>query len=116
MGDVEIQDSGKRVSKIWLLIAFLISNCGRNLSQEELIEHLWGREANSNPTGTLKTTLWRGRILLDELWPSAGHELILNKNNGYEWNTEYPMEVDTNVFEGICRNNSAALTVNARIE
>ena len=116
VGDVEIQDSGKRLSKIWLLIAFLISNCGRNLSQEELIEHLWGREANSNPTGTLKTTLWRGRMLLDELWPSAGHELILNKNNGYEWNADYPMEVDVNIFEGICRNGSISVSANARVE
>ncbi|MBQ5670904.1 MAG: hypothetical protein IIV43_00945 [Oscillospiraceae bacterium] len=104
-GEHIIQDTGKRINKIWLLIAYFISNRGRNLSQEELIDNLWGRESGSNPNGTLKTTLWRARSLLDELWPSAGHDLILNKNNGYEWNTDVPIEVDVTTFENLCCNH-----------
>jgi len=101
-GDVTIEDSGKRASKIWLLIAYLICNRGRNIPPEELIERLWGSESNSNPGGVLKTTLWRARSLLDELWPNAGHDLILNKNNGYEWNTDFAAEVDASAFDTYC--------------
>lgn len=106
-GDVCIEDSSKRASKIWLLVIYLICNRGKNISQEELIKQLWGNDdSNLNPNGVLKTTLWRARSLLDELWPSAGHELILNRNNGYEWNTEIPMDVDVTMFEEFCRKAS----------
>ena len=115
-GETIIQDNSKRASKLWLLIAFLICNGGRNLSQEELIEQLWGNETNTNPASTLKTTLWRTRTLLDELWPSAGHELIQNRNNGYEWNMDIPMEVDVHLFEQHCRIAAAAEDQDVRMQ
>lgn len=107
-GDVCIEDSSKRPSKIWLLIAYLICNRGKTISQDELIKQLWGSDSNLNPGGVLKTTLWRARTLLEELWPTAGHDLIRNGVNGYEWNSKFPMDVDVTQFESLCQMASAA--------
>lgn len=99
----QISDDENRSRKIWLLLAYLIYNRSRVVSEEELMELLWGdAPRGANPLGTLKTTLHRVRSTLDRLWPEAGHELILRKDDGYSWNTKAPMTLDIEEFERLC--------------
>ena len=53
----------------------------------------------AEPTCALKTALHRVRVLLGNLWPGAGHELIVHRDGGYRWNRDFPTVVDINEFE-----------------
>lgn len=99
----QISDNDNRSRKVWLLLVYLIYNRNRTVSEEELTTLLWGDSPRgANPVGTLKTTLHRVRSMLDRLWPEAGHELILRKEDGYGWNTESDITLDTDQFERLC--------------
>lgn len=107
-GKNKISDSNNRSKKVWLLLAYLLCQKGRIISRKELINLLWGDDpSTSNPENTLKITFHRARTLLDQLWPSAGRELILHQESGYTWNTEIPMTLDTETFEALCRADAA---------
>ena len=106
-GDNQISDTEGRSYKVWLLLAYMILHRDRTVSQEELVEVLWGKDPrSSNPTSALKTTFHRVRSLLDQLWPNAGHHLILRQDGGYSWNTSIPMSIDAEEFERLCRNEN----------
>ena len=65
-GDAQIDDNANRSLKVWLLLAYLIYHRNRVVTQEELVELLWGEDNDSaNPLGALKTTLHRVRATLD---------------------------------------------------
>ena len=100
----QISDRDNRSRKMWILLAYLIYHRHRIILQEELIELLWGEdEQGANPVGALKTMFHRVRMMLDKLWPSAGHELILSQGGGYVWNSAIPMSLDIAEFESLCR-------------
>lgn len=90
-------DNG-RSKKVWLLLAYLLCKRGHAVSRNELIHVIWGNASNDNPENALKTTLHRARTLLNQLWPSAGHELILWKNGTYSWNPDIPLSADVDEF------------------
>lgn len=101
-----IDDSANRSHKVWLLLAYLIYHRGRTVTQEELVELLWGQENDSaNPMGALKTTLHRARATLEQLYPAAGHELIVRRNGAYTWTDAQETEVDIAVFEKLYRQS-----------
>ena len=96
----KISDNENRSRKVWLLLAYLIYNRNRIVSEEELMSLLWGESPRgANPISTLKTTLHRVRTSLDRLWPNAGHELILRKDNGYGWNPSASITLDTETLD-----------------
>lgn len=102
-GENIISDKDNRTRKIWALLAYLICQKGRVVSQKKLIELLWGDEpASSNPENALRITFHRARSLLNQLWPTAGRELIQHKEAGYVWNQEISGELDYEIFEGLC--------------
>lgn len=102
-GEERVEDNARRVSKVWLLLAYLVCNRNRSVPQDELIQQLWEAEGTGNPAGTLKTTLWRARQLLEILDPEHGHEVILYEGGGYRWNSNVPVETDFEMFEALCR-------------
>lgn len=99
----QISDNDNRSKKIWLLLAYLIYHRPRMIPQSELIDLLWGDDSRgTNPVSTLKTALHRARSMLDQLWPNAGHQLILRGEDGYGWNPECPVVLDAEEFERLC--------------
>ena len=106
-GTAVLSDSGNRSKKIWVLLAYLICNRGRTISQQKLIQLLWGDDSDSNnPENALRITLHRSRALLDQLWPGAGHELILRKDGHYSWNDQFPITLDCDRFEMLYQQTS----------
>lgn len=102
-GENKISDNDNRTRKIWLLLSYLICQRGRAVSQKKLIELLWGDEpASSNPENALRITFHRARTLLNQLWPTAGRDLIVYKDNGYSWNDQIPASLDSEEFEKLC--------------
>ncbi|MBQ6720031.1 MAG: winged helix-turn-helix domain-containing protein [Oscillospiraceae bacterium] len=102
-GDVKISDSDNRTRKVWALLAYLLCHRGRIVSQKKLIELLWGEEpASSNPENALRISFHRVRSALNQLWPTAGHDLILRKEGGYLWNPDIPLVIDSETFDSLC--------------
>ena len=100
---IRLSDSDNRTRKVWALLAYLLCHRGRTVSQKKLIELLWGEDpASTNPENALRITFHRARTALNQLWPTAGHDLILRKDGGYTWNTEIPMQIDSDRFETLC--------------
>ena len=104
----EIDDSGNRSRKVWLLLAYIIYCRKRPISQEELVSLLWGdEEESSNPLNALKTMFHRVRTTLNQLDSAAGHNLIVRQGGSYAWNTEIPMELDVEEFDQLCGEGAA---------
>lgn len=102
-GSASVQDSDNRSKKLWLFLAYLIYNRGKPVDVQSYIDLLWGGdESGANPINALKTILHRVRSTLDQLWPGAGHELVLRQGASYRWNTDYPVILDVDEFERLC--------------
>lgn len=107
-GDNQISDTETRARKVWALLACLLCHRDRVLSQQRLMELLWGEETGSaNPENALRITMHRLRRQLDALWPDAGRELILRQEGGYSWNWKIPVWVDAEQFEQLCSREAA---------
>lgn len=105
--DQIISDKDNRTKKIWSLLAYLICHRGRIITQKELIKLLWGDDPSStNPENALRITFHRLRSQLDQLWPTAGKDLIISKESGYLWNDQYPLSIDIDQFERLCKTDT----------
>lgn len=117
LGDREIDDNENRSRKVWLLLAYMIYCRKRLVTQEELINLLWGdEERSSNPVNALKTMFHRVRSMLNQLGDSVGHDLIVRQGGSYAWNTEYPLTLDVEEFDELCRAAAAESDPELRLE
>src|SRR5699024_4185184 len=64
-GGRTIDDVSYRSRKPWLLLEYLITFRNRDISQEELVDLLYPNEKGANPTGALKTLVYRVRSMLE---------------------------------------------------
>lgn len=114
--DQEIQDSSNRSHKVWLLLAYLIYYRNQTTPPLDLSELLWGDgDSMSNPGNALKTMLHRARASLNQLYPTAGHELILRRQGSYVWNADVPLTLDIDEFERLCKAGETSGTEDDQI-
>lgn len=99
-GDKELTENVGRTKKVWALIEFLLAHRGKDVSQEYLMEALWGDEEFANPLGTLKNLVYRARKQLNELIPKGETvSFIQFERSTYVWNSLIPCWMDTVEFE-----------------
>ena len=107
LGDFSVEYNGKSIDdncnrshKVWLLLAYVIYNSDRTISQEELIKLLWsGKEHENDPRGALKAIFYRIRVALDQLGEFMGHNLIYSTAGVYFWNKNYTIDLDCDRFK-----------------
>ena len=110
-----VDDGSNRMKKVWLLLAYLIYSRGKHTTQENYLSLLQGGKAESEDlSGRLKALFYRARTMLDQLYPEAGHDLIVRKNGTYCWNTQIPMVLDVEEFDRL--RSAPAETEDARLE
>ena len=107
-GDKVITEQSKRSRKMWTLLQFMIANHNRDISQEELINLLWGEKNSENPVGALKTSLHRLRSCLAELELPDGQEIIINSMGTYAFNNRLECEIDFDRFEALYKKSISA--------
>ena len=103
INDVCINAEMNRSKKMWQMLQYLITYRDRQVTGQELIEVLWPDEQVEKPAFALKTLSYRMRKQLEKLQVPYAKDLIQSVDGGYVWNNEYPCEVDTNIFENVCR-------------
>lgn len=117
VGGQSVNDGDNRSKKVWLLLAYMIYFRNRGISQDELIELLWGEEeSSSNPANALKTMFHRVRSMLDALGPGMGHDLIVRRQGDYTWNPDLKFTFDVDEFDIGCKEAKAAREEEDRLE
>lgn len=105
-GDKVISDSENRSKKVWSMIAYFIYNRNRCISQQKLIDLLWGGDSlSSNPENAMRVTLHRARALLDQLYDGAGRELISRQDGGYCWSDSVEVTLDCDRFLNLIQSS-----------
>lgn len=90
----------KSTSKIlWTFLQYLLVFHHKEVSQEELIDVLWGDSPSANPANTLKTMLHRSRLLLEELGFSDGKQVLLYRRGIYSWAPDLELILDIEQFD-----------------
>ena len=93
-----------RSRKLCLLLACLIRERRRPVPYSKLLNLLWeGQPSDAATLNSLKAILHRARNLLDELWPEDGRSLILSREGGCQWNSQFPITVDVEEFSQLVR-------------
>jgi len=111
IGDAVISDTGNRSRKVWALIAYLILHRKQVVSQQKLIDLLWGSDSSANPENALRITIHRARTFLDSLEDGAGRALIQQKDGGYVWNGDAECILDCDRFDALCQSVANPETV-----
>lgn len=102
-GDKTVDDSSNRMRKVWLLLAYLIYSRQKRNSQDQYITVIRGADTSEveDPAGRLKALFYRCRTMLNQLYDTAGHDLIVRKGGSYGWNTEIPLRLDVEEFDAL---------------
>lgn len=107
-GSASVQESDSHSRKAWLLLQYLTAFRRREISPSELISILWPDTELSNPSGSLKSLVFRARKLLAPLPVSS---LLIQQNGIYRWNPAFQTEADFEeldqiyhqLFTSVCR-------------
>ena len=94
-----INDQNIRSKKFWTLLEYLIVYRKRKIPQSELIDLIYPEDKSENPANALKTLIHRIRGGLDQLEYMDSHDMILQAQGTYAWNTEMDYVIDVEEFE-----------------
>ena len=102
-GKNTVDDASNRMRKVWLLLAYLIYTRQKRNTQDQYISIVQGADSSDidDPAGRLKALFYRCRTMLNQLYDTAGHDLIVRKGGSYGWNTEIPLELDVEAFDSL---------------
>lgn len=96
VGDRYLVEKGGRVNKPIELLVYLLLNRGTQITNEQIMEALWGDDEVENPAGALKNAAYSLRRLLTK----AGlvQECIITQERQYAWNPDVPVDLDVDRF------------------
>lgn len=94
------------------MLVLLLMNRHRGMSAREISEHLWSDKDYDNPTGNLRSLLFRCRAALHLITDA---ELIITTPTGYRINPDLNIKTDYEEFERICENRDALTDRDSKI-
>lgn len=103
-GEVEtyLSEQDSTSKRLWTFLQYLTVFHQRGITQEELIDVLWGDSDSANPVNTLKTLLHRGRAALEKLGFPDGKQVLLYRRGIYSWADEVQLVLDIDTFDVLC--------------
>lgn len=116
IGDVTVTDKSHQSKKPWSILEYLIAFRDRQIESNELIELIWGETSSVNPSGALKTLIFRTRKLLDPFGLPT-QELLIQRHGSYAWNPKIRLTVDADQFDRfLAESNAPDITKDERLE
>lgn len=101
-----VLEVGGRSRKLYLLLARLIHERGRDVPYGELAAMLWpGEELDEAAWRSLKALIHRARCLLDGLGGGAG-KYLLNRNGLCRFDPAVPVTLDAEEFSALCQEGA----------
>lgn len=101
-GDILLSEKAKRSYRLWDLFRFLITFRDRGSPPELIAETLWPDHEYEDPTGAVRTMVYRLRRLLTEKSGCTETDFITFHQGGYQWNTKVNYRLDADEFERLC--------------
>ena len=101
LGEQKVSSDMDRSNRIWSFLAYLIMRGNKSVSQSELIDAFWPEDNNQNPGSSLKTLIYRTRIMLANTFGEDA-QFIISQRGAYSWNSTYECVIDVNEFERLC--------------
>lgn len=102
---ISITDQENQSKKPWSILEYLITFRNREVSSNELIDLIWADSQSTNPSGALKTLIFRTRKLL-EPFHLPTQNLVIQKRGTYAWNPQVELTVDTDQFEDLLEKSN----------
>lgn len=99
--NLEITEQDSNSWRQWAFLEYLCVYHQRCVSQEEIIDIIWGGVEVGNPVNTLKTLLHRARLTLERLGFSDGKDVLRYRRGVYSWNPELVIRVDIEEFDAL---------------
>ena len=115
-GEIRLSERESRTSKIWRLLQYLIVQRHRVVPHNELIEIFCSEEDIGNPATSLRTMVYRARVLLEKAGFDMPDEMILAKNGAYSWNNKIPYTIDVDEFENAYNAANSNATQREQLE
>lgn len=84
---------------LWDLFRFLITNRGKGIRPEVMVEALWPEQSYADPRRALRTPVYRLRKILDGVDTESP---IIFSHGCYIWKTIPGYRLDVEVFEALC--------------
>ncbi len=107
---VSISEQDKAFRRMWTFLQYMSAFRQRTVSQEELIEVLWGHSELDDPANALKTLLHRARAVLESIGFADGKKVLCYRRGVYSWHPELEIVVDTEEFDRLCAQSGALAT------
>lgn len=79
------------------LMSYVLYHHNRKTTSWEIIQNIWGMEELENHKGSLKSLVYRLRVLLRKYWPHD--EFLITDFEGYHWNPDIDVLLDTDILE-----------------
>ena len=111
LGEHKVSSDMDRSNRIWSFLAYLVMRGNKSVSQSELIDAFWPDDSNQNPGSSLKTLIYRTRIMLANTF-GDDVQFITSQRGAYSWNNKYTCVIDVNEFEHFCALADKAETSN----
>ncbi|MDY6826384.1 MAG: BTAD domain-containing putative transcriptional regulator [Bacillota bacterium] len=99
-GDTVISESSSRSKKMWEVFRYLLSNRGRALFPEAILEAIWPEKDYSDPNTVMRALMFRLRQALGR--GNEGESLASNiifKQGVYRWEDKVSCWIDIDAFE-----------------
>lgn len=99
IGDNVISDSSAKSQRVWKLFKYLITNSGKSIPTDRLIDILWqDGDGADNPTKALYSLMHRLRSFVSDAMPQAS-DFILFNHGSYICKTDGYCDIDCYNFE-----------------
>lgn len=102
-GDKILSEDSGRSQRLWSLFKYLLTQRGKSVPSEDLMETLWAEEEHERTDSAVKTLVYRLRRTLNgEPANSPEFQYIAFSQGGYTWNSQSDYWLDSEMFESYC--------------
>ncbi len=104
LGNRCLFDDAGRSHKLGDLLMYLITNRGKHVSPEIILETIWPEHDYADPRNVLKNMIYRLKQSFERMQIPEAKSYISYAYGGYCWNTSAPYWLDVDVFESLCQD------------
>ncbi len=102
-GNRVISSEAKRSYKLWEFFKYIISNRGRNVHGDAIIDNLWPEQDYNDSRNSLHSLIYRLRQLIDSDCNDTIDQSFITFSAGtYSWNENTAYWLDSVYFEQLC--------------
>ncbi len=101
LGERRLFDHAGRAHKTGDLLMYLITNRGKHIPPDTIMDTIWPEHDYSDPRNVLKNMIYRLKHSFEEIQVPGAKALISYSYGGYGWNVNAPYWLDADAFESL---------------